>query len=1357
MEIEKSYQKNTNENNNNKLVIGQIIDSELKRFKSHEVYLVTQKNPKKLKKNENSSKEHKKIIINISQDDKIKPKPKKSFNNNSNTKPSKNKLINKNDFMFEEGKQFIKTQKTTLNKSKTKISMSTNNNKDKNKLTVNNYINTINAPRNKVNTSKILNEESIQEIDNEDNNINIVSINKKKTLTNNTKTNDISFNNNITNNNNGNNICNKAKTINVNNKNNYTNHINMNLTNNYYIDNNCGKNKIIKKINFDEFHNQSNNTNDIALNNIINKEDVKNRELLIISKKGDKEKLLELLSTNQININYQNENGWSALHHACDEGNLKIVDILIKSKIDLNLKTNEKKTALHISVLRGYFDISKLLIENGANINIRDNEKNLPIHICASEGHDELLNFILENNLTGIKAKNLYGKTPLDLASKDSTKEIINKYLSLKKNDNFRVIDKDKNSISPKLNKGNIINYNYNQMTNNSNNRNKNQFSRIKIHKTNKNQMKSLMMPISANHLNKNFNNNNDYSLNNNSSNEQRNNIKTNKSKNFNNNNNNTNKGNISTNNNTKEINKNENVSNNTINTLSTNINLNNGTIHKTNSNTNNNNNNKNSSKTNQNIANRKPSSSTNQENKPSKVKIDLSSTAKNGNNDTLQKNTSNHNSNSNNNTNRNNNFNKNLSNNTKYLNCATNKRKAIFNIHISCNNNTNANNTINKSNSPTKDSFMRYNTSSNMTSSSKKICTVSNNNSKINEFPAGNEIFFGSDKEKVRGKIINIPKKINNKKENRSQSKKKKVSSVWKTVTQTDRITPKFSPNIKCLGKPKKKPTLFKKEDSKMLNNLSSKRTVSVPRFLDTEYILEKPLNKKGFKREESAKNKFKVPKKINNDNNNSNNNINNKNKEINNFKGKVINNNLKNMKKQNSNRNNGNNKNNNKVIGLKNRQIYTEEDANLIDDLEEETIIEIHKNKDKENDKYLNKNQSKEIKTSKTNLNTNNYNNTNGNTKKNQTNESDDDFDDIEELEDSFDPSEDSDTNKGEKIGPSNFVCLALLGQGSFGEVYLVQKKNSDDYYAMKVLDKCRIAKQNIFKYVLTERNVLSVMHNPFIVKLNYAFQTSEKLFLLLDYCPGGDLSKQLQIQTRFSEEKAKFYICEIILALGELHKNNIIFRDLKPDNVVIDKEGHALLTDFGLSREGVIGKEIAKSFCGSIAYLAPEMLNRCGHGKAVDWYLLGVLFYELLVGVPPYFTANQEQIFRNIQKAELYIPPFISEKAKNLIKSLLKRNPNERLGSKRDVEEIKENEYFADVDWQKVYERKYKPPQIYLKSNHLQFFRQPVQFKENEEDDLFVKDSNVDYNKYNQDILNSMNNYEGWSFVQKNKGSK
>ena len=298
------------------------------------------------------------------------------------------------------------------------------------------------------------------------------------------------------------------------------------------------------------------------------------------------------------------------------------------------------------------------------------------------------------------------------------------------------------------------------------------------------------------------------------------------------------------------------------------------------------------------------------------------------------------------------------------------------------------------------------------------------------------------------------------------------------------------------------------------------------------------------------------------------------------------------------------------------------------------------------------------------------------------------------------------------------------------------------------MKVLDKKRIEKQNIFKYAMTERNVLSIINFPFIVKLNYAFQTKEKLFLLLDYCPGGDLAKQLQIQTRFSEDKSKFYICEITLALGELHKKDIIFRDLKPDNIVIDKEGHAMLTDFGLSREGVNEKYIAKSFCGSIAYLAPEMLNRKGHGKAVDWYLLGVCFYEMLVGIPPYFSNNKDQIFKNIEKAELFIPNFVSLKAQKFLRDLLKKDPEKRLGSKRDVEEIKEHPYMEGVDWDKVYKREYIPPPIIQKYNYLNFFEQPKIFIDRND----INNGNNQDN-YNQILFNEQGNniYEGWSFVQ------
>jgi serine/threonine protein kinase len=176
------------------------------------------------------------------------------------------------------------------------------------------------------------------------------------------------------------------------------------------------------------------------------------------------------------------------------------------------------------------------------------------------------------------------------------------------------------------------------------------------------------------------------------------------------------------------------------------------------------------------------------------------------------------------------------------------------------------------------------------------------------------------------------------------------------------------------------------------------------------------------------------------------------------------------------------------------------------------------------------------------------------------------------------------------------------------------------------MKVLNKDKIMAQNLVKYAMTERNVLSITNHPFIVKLNYAFQSLDRLFLILEYCAGGDLAQHLQKEKRFDEDRAKIYLCEIILALEDLHKRDIIFRDLKPDNVVLDSEGHALLTDFGLSKEGVLDNKGAKSFCGSIAYLAPEMLKRTGHGKSVDWYLLGVLFYEMLVGIPPYFANNK-----------------------------------------------------------------------------------------------------------------------------------
>lgn len=221
-------------------------------------------------------------------------------------------------------------------------------------------------------------------------------------------------------------------------------------------------------------------------------------------------------------------------------------------------------------------------------------------------------------------------------------------------------------------------------------------------------------------------------------------------------------------------------------------------------------------------------------------------------------------------------------------------------------------------------------------------------------------------------------------------------------------------------------------------------------------------------------------------------------------------------------------------------------------------------------------------------------------------------------------------------EEITPEDFNYYKLLGKGSFGEVFLVTKKGDETkkFMAMKVLSKDKILGKNLKRYALTERNVMSVINHPFMVKLNYAFQTTSKLFLVMEYYPGGDLGKLITKKKVVSELEARNYIAELILAFEALHKNMIVFRDLKPDNVVLDSEGHCRLTDFGLSKEGIYNNT-TDSFCGSVAYLAPEILSKQGHSRTVDWYLLGLLLYELIVGLPPYYNAKKEILFENIKR--------------------------------------------------------------------------------------------------------------------------
>jgi len=244
------------------------------------------------------------------------------------------------------------------------------------------------------------------------------------------------------------------------------------------------------------------------------------------------------------------------------------------------------------------------------------------------------------------------------------------------------------------------------------------------------------------------------------------------------------------------------------------------------------------------------------------------------------------------------------------------------------------------------------------------------------------------------------------------------------------------------------------------------------------------------------------------------------------------------------------------------------------------------------------------------------------------------------------------DDDATDKEGITFSSFEILGTLGAGTFGKVFKVKLKSNGNIYAMKVINKKYLIKNQQLRYAVTECNVLKQLSHPFIIKLHYAFQTPDFLYMILDYCPGGDLSYHI-VKNLFEEDEAQFFIAQLILAVEHLHKHDIIYRDLKPENILIDPDGNIKLADFGLAKENIADNKITQSFCGSPAYLSPEMVNRRGVGKSADVYGIGAVLYEMISGTPPFYANDLGTMYKNIAKSKLLMHDYFSEELQDLLK--------------------------------------------------------------------------------------------------------
>ncbi|KAK7287087.1 hypothetical protein RIF29_00119 [Crotalaria pallida] len=287
-----------------------------------------------------------------------------------------------------------------------------------------------------------------------------------------------------------------------------------------------------------------------------------------------------------------------------------------------------------------------------------------------------------------------------------------------------------------------------------------------------------------------------------------------------------------------------------------------------------------------------------------------------------------------------------------------------------------------------------------------------------------------------------------------------------------------------------------------------------------------------------------------------------------------------------------------------------------------------------------------------------------------------------------------DDGNLMKIQRVSIEDFEILKVVGQGAFAKVYQVRKKGTSEIYAMKVMRKDKIMEKNHAEYMKAERDILTKIEHPFVVQLRYSFQTKYRLYLVLDFVNGGHLFFQLYHQGLFREDLARIYAAEIVSAVSHLHSNGIMHRDLKPENILMDADGHVMLTDFGLAKRFEESTR-SNSMCGTLEYMAPEIILGKGHDKAADWWSVGILLFEMLTGKPPFCGGNREKIQQKIVKDRMKLPAYLSSEAHSLLKGLLQKEANKRLGNgAKGIEEIKGHKWFKPINWKKLDAREIQP---------------------------------------------------------------